>query len=284
MSIARAHAFAATSVNVEPRPELALDRELATHAARQVAADREAESRALCRLRERAVAPGRTARRSLRADRRDSDARVLHVDVDRSRAVVPRTPCDTSPPAGVNFTAFASRLSSICRASPRRRAATMARHRARLEARVLRPRSCGADERLEIRRARSRTGTFAMSILTRPASSRAKFRTSLMRLSRCRWLRLMRRGPRSAPRCRGPRSPRLEQLGVSGDGVERRAQLVAHCREELRLRAIRLLRGLPRCVLRFQQPHPLERLRRLIADRRDVSAHVSAEHAPLAEA
>jgi hypothetical protein len=36
----------------------------------------------------------------------------------------------------------------------------------------------------------------------------------------------------------GPADPQLEQLGVAADGVERRAQLVAHHRQELALRAV----------------------------------------------
>ena len=42
-------------------------------------------------------------------------------------------------------------------------------------------------------------------------------------------------------RCDGSAQPELEQLGEAADGVERRAQLVAHHREELRLRGVRAL-------------------------------------------
>ena len=75
--------------------------------------------------------------------------------------------------------------------------------------------------------------------------------------SRCCWLRRMRaRYVAAAARVTGPRDALLQQLGVAGDGVERRAQLVRHRREELALRAVRRLglgeapRVLERALLR----------------------------------
>ena len=60
-----------------------------------------------------------------------------------------------------------------------------------------------------------------------------------------------------------------DQLGIAEDGVERRAQLVAHVGEELRLVLARL-RELPALVLDFvEQPHVLDRDHRLVGKGRD---------------
>ena len=60
-----------------------------------------------------------------------------------------------------------------------------------------------------------------------------------------------------------------DQLGVAEDGVERRAQLVAHVGEELRLVLARL-GELAALVLDFvEQPHVLDRDHRLVGERRD---------------
>ena len=57
-----------------------------------------------------------------------------------------------------------------------------------------------------------------------------------------------------------------DQLGVAEDGVERRAQLVAHVGEELRLVLARL-RELAALVLDFvEQPHVLDRDHRLVGE------------------
>ena len=57
------------------------------------------------------------------------------------------------------------------------------------------------------------------------------------------------------------------QFGVAQDGVERRAQLMAHIGEELRLVPARLFK-LPALVLYFvEQPHVLDRDRRLVSKR-----------------
>ena len=61
----------------------------------------------------------------------------------------------------------------------------------------------------------------------------------------------------------------LHQFGIAEDGVERRAQLVAHVGEELRLVLARL-GELPALVLDFvEQPHVLDRDHRLVGERRD---------------
>ena len=58
-------------------------------------------------------------------------------------------------------------------------------------------------------------------------------------------------------------------LGQADDGVERRAQLVAHAGEELRL-ALARLRQLLALVLDFvEQPHVLDRDHRLVGEGRD---------------
>ena len=60
-----------------------------------------------------------------------------------------------------------------------------------------------------------------------------------------------------------------DQLGIAEDGIERRAQLVAHIGEELRLVLARL-RELPALVLDFvEQPHVLDRDHRLVGEGRD---------------
>ena len=57
-----------------------------------------------------------------------------------------------------------------------------------------------------------------------------------------------------------------DELGVAEDGVERRAQLVAHVGEELRLVLARL-RELPALVLDFvEQPHVLDSDHRLVGE------------------
>ena len=100
------------------------------------------------------------------------------------------------------------------------------------------------------------------------ASSFAKFSTSLMRPSRCCWLRWIRA---SASRCAsvtGPWMPELEQLGVAADRVERRAQLVAHRGEELRSSpGSPRSASLARRALRLEQPRALEGERALAAER-----------------
>src|SRR6476661_1832281 len=45
----------------------------------------------------------------------------------------------------------------------------------------------------------------------------------------------------------------LEQLRISGNGIEGSAQLVGHRRQELALRRIRLLRFLPSCALALDE-------------------------------
>ena len=59
-----------------------------------------------------------------------------------------------------------------------------------------------------------------------------------------------------------------DQLGIAEDGVERRAQLVAHIGEELRFVLARLL-DLPALVLDFfEQPHVLDGDHRLVGEGR----------------
>ena len=89
---------------------------------------------------------------------------------------------------------------------------------------------------------------------------------SLIRASRCR--------PAPSTRSSGSRSC-LDGLGIlpqhladADDGVERRAQLVAHVGEELRLVLARLCE-LAALLLDFlEQPHVLDRDRRLIGEGR----------------
>ena len=98
----------------------------------------------------------------------------------------------------------------------------------------------------------------------RPASIFDRSRMSLIKASRC--------GPRRArdraARCPAP-TPRgilPQHLGDADDGVERRAQLVAHAGEELRL-VLAGLGELLALVLDFvEQPHVLDRDHRLVGE------------------
>ena len=71
-----------------------------------------------------------------------------------------------------------------------------------------------------------------------------------MRPSRCRWLALDAREVLALLRRDRAADAQLHQLRVAADRVQRRAQLVAHHREELALRAVRRLR------LRARAPRP----------------------------
>ena len=65
-----------------------------------------------------------------------------------------------------------------------------------------------------------------------------------MSRSRCSWLRAMRVSASCCESVTGPCTPRSMSCGVAADRIERRAQLVAHHREEIALRAIGVLRFL----------------------------------------
>src|SRR5690349_23649602 len=67
---------------------------------------------------------------------------------------------------------------------------------------------------------------------------------------------------------------KLQQLGISGDGIERRSQLVRHHRQKFGLGTVRRLRVRPGGLLGREQSGPLERLRALLAERaseRDIA-------------
>ena len=151
----------------------------------------------------------------------------------------------TRPPGGVNFTAFESRLSTICSAFTRSAIATIVRRQRPVrEHERLRDSACGSTiSATDVADDVAARGTALRSYGTCPASMRLKFSRSLMMPSRCCWLRADALEVVAAARSvTGPRDPHREQLGVAADGVERRAQLVRHRREELALRAIRDLR------------------------------------------
>ena len=153
-------------------------------------------------------------------------------------AARPRTV--TRPPAGVNFTALDNRLSTICLSA--RRSARRPRLRGnpghQFELLVLRARRDDADG---FGQQPSRSSS-SKSRRMRPASILAMSRMSLMTSSRyCPLVQdvaaifVVFVGAERAEHAR------LHDLGKADDGVERRAQLVAHIGEEFRLGLVGLL-------------------------------------------
>ena len=74
-----------TTVNVEPDTGFALDLQLARHAARQVAADRETQAHTLPRVHDRPVELHERIEDHLETFRRDADARVVDARSARGR-------------------------------------------------------------------------------------------------------------------------------------------------------------------------------------------------------
>jgi hypothetical protein len=72
--------------------------------------------------------------------------------------------------------------------------------------------------------------------------------------------------------------PELHELRVAADGIEWRAELVAHHGEELTLGAVRGLGLGTRPALRLVEPCPVECLRVLLCDRHKEIALVGVEH------
>ena len=102
-----------------------------------------------------------------------------------------------------------------------------------------------------------------------PASILDRSSTSLIRPSRCLPLLSTRLSTAAHLLRRLAVDAVQDQLGVAEDGVERRAQLVAHVGEELRLVLARL-GELAALVLDFvEQPHVLDRDHRLVGEGRD---------------
>ena len=82
----------------------------------------------------------------------------------------------------------------------------------------------------------------------------------------------------------GPAEPHLHQLGAATDGVQGRAERVAHHGQELALRVVGALRLLACFALRVEEPRTLERLRALLRKGGRERAVVPTERASRREA
>ena len=158
----------------------------------------------------------------------------------------------TRPPAPVNFTAFVSRLRSIWRAFSS--SARTASRRPVVAYVYVSPfaASCGAM-------------SCSMSPSSALTGTRHEVDLDVARLEP-REVQHVVDEPQQVPlashdaaqvlpllRLVGPADPHAQQLDVARDRVERRAELMAHRREKLGLRAVRLLRRLARAMFRVQQ-------------------------------
>ncbi len=151
----------------------------------------------------------------------------------------------TTSPRSVNFSAFESRFRRICRT---RCASVQSSSDASGTSATGAARRCRRGGSPPRRRTRARAGrmfTGARRTSSRPASAFARSRTSLMSESRCSPLRLMRSSDSRARGLRFSFGRRRQEVGEAEDRAERRAQLVAHRREELRLHLVRARRASP---------------------------------------
>ena len=170
------------------------------------------------------------------------------------------------PPSGVNLTALDSRLSRICLSL--RSSATISPSRGSTSMPSVMPCRC-ARSRISVIALESADGRSNVdsSSSMRPASTFDRSRMSLMRLSRCRpdeWMSLQ----VVVLLLVDVAEQALEQhFGKADDGVERRAQLVRHVGEELRLVLVRDLE-LPALVLDLaEQARVLDRDDGLVRER-----------------
>ena len=146
------------------------------------------------------------------------------------------------PPSGVNFTALDSRLSTICLSSAAVGAAGGCPARCRAVSVELLVVGARRTPRAWRRRGSGSSSTCSGSSRMRPASIFDMSRMSLMTSSRYWPLWWMsRQYSRYLSRAERAEHARLHDLGEADDGVERRAQLVAHIGEEFRLGLVGLL-------------------------------------------
>ena len=149
-----------------------------------------------------------------------------------------------SPSRGpVNLTAFATRFTRICRTrgSSAHTASPAAKPLTASTSATPCARACGVTSSIASATASPIRTTVRCTAIF-PASMREKSSTSLTSISRWRALALARARCWRWAGVSGPSMPNPEQLQVADDGVDRRADLVAHRRQEPALRRVRGLR------------------------------------------